>query len=163
MRLSCSLLSLAPSSSVSVSNYHLYFLPLSAPPFGTSPHFIMAHAGLLLPTSSKLCAICHWGSVDEFLWPPLPLSPKNLIRSTQGPNHFLSLLDCIYRRSVALRSLIEHFIITLLLHLFIYILQYSLCQVLCWREKRRSLSKMEGETTLLCFKYALLPLFSVLI
>lgn len=100
------------SSTVSLSNYDLYFLPLllfispsfSPFPFGRRPHFIMAHAGLLLPTSSKLCAICHWGSVDEFLWLPVPLSPKNLIRSTQGPNRFLSCLDCIYRRSVAQRS-----------------------------------------------------------
>ena len=78
--------------------------PPSPFPFGRRSHFIMAHAGLLLPTSSKLCAICHWGSVDEFLWLPLPLSPKNLIRSAQGPNRFLSCLDCIYRRSVAQRS-----------------------------------------------------------
>lgn len=96
-------------STVSVSNYDLLFSPsfaLRLPPFFSSPfgrhsHFIMAHAGLLLPTSSRLGAICHCGRVDEFCWLPLPLSPKNLIRSTEGPNHFLSRLDCIYRRSVA--------------------------------------------------------------
>lgn len=49
----------------------LYLITTSIPPlllcvspfftssFGRHSHFIMAHASLLLPTSSKLCAICH--------------------------------------------------------------------------------------------------------
>lgn len=64
----------------------------------------MAHTGLLLPTSSTLWAICHWESGDEFFWLPLPLSPKNLIRSAKDSNHFLSCLDCIYRSSAVLHS-----------------------------------------------------------
>lgn len=92
----------------SFAQLFLYVITAPAHPplsqFGRHYHFTMTHAGLLLPTSSKHSAVCHCGSVDEFSWLPLPLSPKNLIRSAQGPNHFLSCLDCIYRRSVALCS-----------------------------------------------------------
>lgn len=63
--------------------------------------------------------------MDEFLWLPLPLSPKNQRRALIASS--LALIAFIDVLSLSAPP-IEHFIITLLLDLFIYTLQYSTCQ-----------------------------------
>jgi len=105
------------SSTVSGSNYHLLF-PLSfalhLSHFSPTGRLHLANAltllrptlsGRLLPTSSKLLSNlslreCGW----VLLAACVTFTSKNLIRSTWGSNHVLPPLDCIYRRSVALRS-----------------------------------------------------------